>query len=147
MSPVFPILPTSYVAALWFGTNADSLILLSTPGQPDSVAGAKCVEGVLTGTHPDRFGQVSFCNAPNFFQSAFALVASGHLVVPPLGTAKDGQPCPTVRDFGVVDQDQSDNVVTTYLLTTDGTVAQNTTANRAAVSVLFLPVVLPSLSL
>ena len=134
MAPVFPILPVNYVSALWFGTNAGTLILLPTSGKPDSVAGANCVEGVLTGTHSDKFGQVSFCNAPAFFQAAFALVASGKLVVPPLGTGSDGQPCPTVRDFGVVDQDQSDNVVTTYLLTTKGTVAQNTTANRASVS-------------
>ena len=34
-----------------------------------------------------------------------------------LGKAKDGLPCPTVRDFSVVDQDQSDNVTTDYLVT------------------------------
>jgi hypothetical protein len=34
-----------------------------------------------------------------------------------------------VRSFFVVDQDQSDNVTTVYLFTTDGKVAQNTAAN------------------
>jgi hypothetical protein len=31
-----------------------------------------------------------------------------------LGMGKDGLTCPSVRDFGFVDQDQSDNVTTTY---------------------------------
>jgi hypothetical protein len=35
-----------------------------------------------------------------------------------------------VRDFFTVDQDQSDNVLTTYLLTSEGRLAQNTAANR-----------------
>jgi hypothetical protein len=47
------------------------------------------------------------------------------LHVPPLGTAADGKPCPTVRDFFVVDQDQSDNLPTTYLSTEIG-LAQKT---------------------
>jgi hypothetical protein len=37
----------------------------------------------------------------------------------PGGKARDGLPCPTVRDFAVVDQDQSDNVNTHYLATAD----------------------------
>lgn len=59
--------------------------------------------------------------------------------MPPLGTAKDGKPCLTVRDFAVVDMDQSDNVVTDYLLvSTDPVqVAQNTKANRAKVKLIF----------
>jgi hypothetical protein len=36
-----------------------------------------------------------------------------------------------VRDFSVVDQDPSDNVTRTYLVTVDGTLAQNTAANAA----------------
>src|SRR5207237_5595690 len=50
--------------------------------------------------------------------------------VPAVGTAKDGQPCPTVRDFSVVDQDQSDNVQTQYLARADGQTAQLTAANQ-----------------
>jgi len=41
-------------------------------------------------------------------------------------------PCPTVRSFTVVDQDQSDNVQTTYLATADGKIAQMNAANAAA---------------
>jgi hypothetical protein len=37
-----------------------------------------------------------------------------------------------VRDFGVVDMDQSDNVITTYLVTADGRTAQATAANMTA---------------
>jgi hypothetical protein len=38
----------------------------------------------------------------------------------------------TTRDFTIVDQDQSDNVTTTYLVTASGQIAQNTAANVAA---------------
>jgi hypothetical protein len=50
--------------------------------------------------------------------------------VPPVGTARDGLPCPTTRDFLTVDQDQSDNVSTTYLATADGRTAQDNATNR-----------------
>jgi len=121
------------VVALWFGTNAAALRLRSQ-SSPDSTVISNCVAGTLTGTRADFFGQVSYCNSPNFFQAAFSLISAGKLVVPALGTALDGQPCPTVRDFGIVDQDQSDNVITTYILTEHGTIAQNTTSNRKRVN-------------
>ena len=54
--------------------------------------------------------------------------------VPTLATAKDGQICPTVRCFSIVDQDQSDNVDTLYLATSKGTIAQKTKANIAKLS-------------
>jgi len=54
--------------------------------------------------------------------------------VPDLGTAKDGQPCPSTRDFGLVDMDQSDNVTASYLFMPDGRIAQNTAANQAALA-------------
>ena len=50
---------------------------------------------------------------------------------PALGTAKDGQACPSVRDFSVVDQDQSDNVTTRYIIAGNGQIAQMTNANMA----------------
>ncbi|MGZ3406972.1 MAG: hypothetical protein ACXVAN_11050, partial [Polyangia bacterium] len=65
--------------------------------------------------------------------AAYSLQQAGRLnpPVPALGTALDGKACPTVRDFAVVDQDPSDNVTSTYLVTVDGTLAQNTSANAA----------------
>ena len=47
-------------------------------------------------------GQVSACNAVNFYRAANALIAEGVLKIPATGTSSDGQPCLTTRDFGVV---------------------------------------------
>jgi len=58
-----------------------------------------------------------------------SLLQGGLIVPPPLGVAFDGAPCPTIRDFFVVDQDPSDNVNTVYIVAPNGLVAQNTTAN------------------
>jgi hypothetical protein len=77
-------------------------------------------------------GQVSACNAVNFYRAANAEIANGTLTVPPIGTSKDGQPCETVRNFALVDQDQSDNVVTTYLINANGQTAQDTAANASS---------------
>ena len=79
-------------------------------------------------------GQVSACNAVNFYNLANFEIARGTLTVPPVGTSLDGQPCLTTRDFAVVDQDPSDNVITTYLINGNGQTAQNTTANAAAIT-------------
>ena len=79
-------------------------------------------------------GQVSACNAVGFYRMANAEIANGTLHVPATGTAKDGQPCLTTRSFAVIDQDQSDNVITSYLLNGNGQTAQNTAANATAVA-------------
>jgi len=75
---------------------------------------------------------VSACNAVNFYRAANAQIASGTLAIPAAGTATDGQPCQTVRDFALIDQDQSDNVVSQYLINANGQTAQATAANVAA---------------
>jgi hypothetical protein len=124
--PVVPVLPAGAIVALWTGFNGTNLTLKSASGT--SVADAHCVNG----TSGSVFGQYSYCNAPAFFAAANAAVASGQLKVPPLGTAKDGKPCPSVRDFFIVDQDQSDNVTTLYLVSPHGHIAQLTAANKAA---------------
>ncbi len=125
-APVVPTLPANAVIALWFGFNGNNLTL--TAADPNTLADANCRNG-LPGS---IFGQYSYCNAPAFFKAADAAIASGQLKVPALGTANDGKPCPTVRDYFVVDQDQSDNVTTTYLVTTKGQLAQYTAKNVAA---------------
>ena len=79
-------------------------------------------------------GQVSACNAVSFYNLANSEIAGGTLTVPPAGTSLDGQPCLTTRSFAVVDQDQSDNVITTYLINGNGQTAQNSTANAAAIA-------------
>lgn len=116
--PIVPSLPPSAVVGIWFGFNGDTLTLA---GHHNALAEGKCVNGL-----PDSpFGQFAYCNAPAFFAAANTAIAQHRLVIPPLGTAKDGKPCPTVRDFSLVDQDQSDNVTTTYLATRDGRTAQS----------------------
>jgi hypothetical protein len=126
MPPVVPVLPPNAIVALWFGYNGDTLTLQSGDGV---LAGAACVNG-LDG---ENFGQFAYCNAPAFFKAAHRAFRRGQLGIPPLGTAIDGRPCPSVRDFFAVDQDQSDNLPTSYLMISanDGTIqmAQKTQAN------------------
>jgi hypothetical protein len=126
--PVVPVLPANARVALHFGSNADGKLTLQGT---DNLADSRCVNGGPGGA-ADTFGQFAYCNAPRFFRAVQRGINYGQVQVPPLGTGKDGQPCPTSRDFSVVDQDSSDNVVTEYLQTTDGRFAQNTAANRAA---------------
>jgi len=113
-APTPVTLPPNAVVGIWFGFQGDTLKLVG-PGA------GRCVNGL----RDSLFGQFSYCNAPMFFHAARGVM------MPPIGTGTDGLPCPTVRDFAVVDQDQSDNVVTNYVLTADGQVAQDTPANRA----------------
>jgi hypothetical protein len=86
----------------------------------------------VNGQPGSPFGQFAYCGAPAFFRAANAAIAAGKLKVPQLGTGRDGKPCPTTRDFSVVDQDQSDNLDTEYLALPDGRIAQSNTANAAA---------------
>ncbi|KAF9356379.1 hypothetical protein BGX26_005369, partial [Mortierella sp. AD094] len=71
----------------------------------------------------------AFCNAYAFFAAVNA--AGKGVKITPVGTDIDGRPCPTTRFFGVIDQDQSDNVITIYLQS-GIRFAQNTQANRNA---------------
>src|SRR3984893_7759549 len=126
VAPTVPQLPANGVVALWFGSNGMNLTLQNSNG---SLAQGNCVNG-LNGS---IFGQFAYCNAPNFFKAANRALRTGTLKPTPLGVGKDGQPCPTVRNFTVVDMDQSDNVTTTYLVNGNGQTAQMTAANAAAV--------------
>lgn len=123
--PVVPQLPANGIVALWFGSNGNNLTLKGTNG---SLRQGRCVNGA----NGSIFGQFAYCNAPAFFRAANLAIQGGLLKPPALGMANDGQLCPSVRDFGVVDMDQSDNVVTTYLITANGQTAQMTAANAAA---------------
>ena len=121
VAPVVPALPQGAVVGIWIGYNGDN-VSLRGPGSQSCVG---AVDGSI-------FGQNAFCNATAFFAAANRAIAAGKLMPPALGTGKDGRPCPTVRDFSVVDQDQSDNTTTMYLVTAGGKLAQNTPANVAA---------------
>jgi hypothetical protein len=119
--------PDGATVGIWFGFNGTDLTLASSAGG-DSLNQGTCVNG-LQGS---IFGQFAYCNGVAFFQAANKAITAGTLTVPPIGTATDGLPCPTTRSFDLVDQDQSDNVVTHYLANADGQTAQNNKANAGA---------------
>ena len=76
--------------------------------------------------------QTPQCNAANFYRMANREIARGLLKIPAAGTGKDGQACQTTRDFALIDQDQSDNAVASYLFNpATGQTSQATAANAA----------------
>jgi hypothetical protein len=123
--PVPPKIPRGAKVILDFGFNGTNLVLTG-PGALESSSG--CVDALGQSV----IGQVSACDAVPFYTLADSEIARGILRVPALGTASDGEACQTTRDFALVDQDQSDNIYSQYLLTADGRTAQATPANEAA---------------
>jgi hypothetical protein len=115
-------IPPQDVVALWFGSNGQTLTLQDTDG---SLQAGNCVNG----SDGSLFGQFAYCNAPAFFAAMNSAIQAGKLVPPALGIERDNMICPTVRDFSLVDEDQSDNVTTTYLVTSSGEIEQNTRVN------------------
>ena len=124
-TPAAPTIARGSQVIIDVGFNGTNLVL-----QGQGARQGRCVDALGQSV----IGQVSACNAVNFYNLANREIARGTLTVPPVGTSLDGQPCLTTRNFGMVDQDQSDNVVTTYLLNGNGQTAQNTTANAAAIA-------------
>jgi hypothetical protein len=126
-APVVPTLPAGAVVTIDFGFNGTNLTQVGATR--NALRQGNCVNG-LNGS---IFGQVSFCNGTQFFQAAFRAEAQGTLKIPALGTAmKTGQPCLSTRSFQMIDQDQSDNVTTTYLLNGNGQTAQFNATNQTA---------------
>jgi hypothetical protein len=136
VAPVVPKLPSHAVVTIDIGFNG--AILRQVGATPGALRQGHCTDG----EPGSPFGQVSFCNGPNFFKAAFALERSGRLVIPSAGISRKmamtggklgtGRACPTVRNFDMVDQDPSDNVTTAYLLNpATGRTAQASAANKA----------------
>ncbi|WP_280724199.1 hypothetical protein [Kitasatospora sp. MAA4] len=116
---VLPALPERAVVGIWVSFNGAALRL---NGQ---TAAGSCV-----GRSAEQpFSQFASCNGSAFFAAATAAEHAGKLTVPPLGTARDGRPCPTTRDMGLVDQDRAGNVTTEYLTAAHGRTAQKTAVN------------------
>jgi hypothetical protein len=121
VTPTAPTIAAGSVVEISVGFNGTNLVLTG--------AGAKegnCIDAL----GQSLIGQVSACDAVQFYNVANADIAKGTLKVPALGTATDGQTCETTRDFALVDQDPSDNVVTQYLINSSGQTAQNSPANE-----------------
>jgi hypothetical protein len=122
VAPAAPAIAAGSVVEISVGFNGTNLFLTGNGARQGN-----CVDA----SGQSLIGQVSACNAVNFYKTANADVARGTLKVPPAGIASDGQACLTTRDFGTIDQDQSDNVITSYLVDGNGVTAQNTAANKA----------------
>src|SRR6266566_261111 len=109
---------------------------VTVPAHPLSAL-ALVGRGARQGNCIDAFGnslinQTPQCNAANFYRMANFEIARGLLKIPAAGTGKDGQACQTTRDFALIDQDQSDNAVASYLFNpATGQTAQATAANQA----------------
>ena len=124
-APTAPTIAAGSVVEISVGFNGTNLALTGFGARQ-----GRCVDAL----GQSLIGQVSTCNSVAFYQAAAAQIAAGTLTVPATGTAGDGQPCLTTRDFGTIDQDQSDNVITSYLVNGNGQTAQNTQANAAALA-------------
>jgi len=125
VAPTAPTIAAGSAVIIDIGFNGTNLVL-DGPGAQQG----NCVDAL----GQSLIGQVSACNAVNFYRVANADIARGTLQVPAIGTASDGQACQTVRDFALIDQDQSDNVVSQYLINANGQTAQNTAANKASLT-------------
>ena len=122
VAPTPPTIAAGSQIIISLGFNGNALALVG-PG----AAQANCIDALGN----SLINQTPQCNAANFYRLANAEIAQGTLKAPALGTAKDGQACPTTRDFSVIDQDQSDNVVARYLLDPNtGQTAQATATNQ-----------------
>jgi len=121
LAPTVPVLPVNNQVVIEFGSNGNTLTLMDNGA--GSLQAGSCVNGMVGSI----FGQYAYCNGPAFFTAAQNAIGAGLLTMPALGLGPDGLPCPTIRDFFIVDMDQSDNVVTTYLVV-GALVAQNTIA-------------------
>ncbi|MGH3256352.1 MAG: hypothetical protein ACRDOU_13330 [Streptosporangiaceae bacterium] len=125
VAPVAPTITRGSQVIIDIGSNGNNLVL-----EGQGARQGNCVDAYGQSV----IGQVSACNAVSFYRAANALIAEGALKVPAIGTSEDGQVCETVRNFALIDQDQSDNVISAYLLNANGQTAQDTAANAASMT-------------
>ena len=128
--PISFTMPKNNIVGIWFGSNGLSISL--TP--PISIQQGLCIYNIGGINSKDVFGQFAHCNAIAFFERVKQLIVNNIPLNPPipeLGTASDGEPCLTTRDFALVDMDPADNVVTTYLVDmATGKTSQNSFNNQ-----------------
>ncbi len=124
VAPTPPTITRGSQIIISMGFNGNALVLTGRGARQGN-----CIDALGNSV----INQTPQCNAANFYRMANAEIANGTLVVPPVGTsATDGQACETSESFALIDQDQSDNVDSAYLVNpTTGQVAQNNAANAA----------------
>jgi len=126
VAPVAPTIAAGSQVIISVGANGNAVALVG-PG----IRQGNCIDALGN----SLINQTPQCNAAGFYRMANAEIARGILKVPATGTGQDGQACQTTRDFALIDQDQSDNVVASYLLDpATGQTAQATAANQAAMT-------------
>jgi hypothetical protein len=121
-TPVAATVPAGSEVEISIGFNGTNLVL----------TGAGANEGnCVDADGQSLIGQVSACNAVDFYNAANKDIADGTLKVPAAGTSDDGEACETTRNFALIDQDPSDNTVTQYLINSNGQTEQATPTNVA----------------
>ena len=126
VAPTPPTIAAGSQVILSLGYNGNALALVG-PG----IRQGHCIDALGNSV----INQTPQCNAASFYRMANAEIARGILKVPATGTGQDGQACQTTRDFALIDQDQSDNAVASYLFDpATGQAAQATAANTAAMT-------------
>jgi hypothetical protein len=102
--PFVPDIKPTDIVGIWFGSNANVIVLEN----PDIT----CINGLPN----DPFGQVAACNADNFFKKAYDAYNKNKLKIPNPGVNLYGKKCYTTRNFEIIDMDQSDNVLSQYII-------------------------------
>jgi len=122
-APTPPTIARGSQVILSVGYNGNALALVGRGARQGN-----CIDALGN----SLINQTPQCNAAGFYRMANREIARGTLKIPAAGTGKDGQACQTTRDFALIDQDQSDNAVATYLFNpATGQTAQATAANQA----------------
>src|SRR6516162_5667531 len=123
VAPTPPTIARGSQVILSVGYNGNALALVGRGARQGN-----CIDALGN----SLINQTPQCNAANFYQMANREIARGTLKIPAAGIGKDGQACQTTRDFALIDQDQSDNAVASYLFNpATGQTAQATAANQA----------------
>ena len=132
--PDITSLPLNNIVIIHIGINGNTITFLPTiKDNISSLDSGNCINGL---PNDSVFGQFAYCNGVNFFQIVNKHINTGLLTIPPILNSKLGDICPTIRSFTIVDQDQSDNVLSQYIITEDLKVVQDTPFNRNCLKVL-----------
>ena len=129
--PVVPTLPANAIVTIDFGFNGTNLTQVGAT--PNALRQGRLRQRARTGRSSARSRSAT---APSSSRPLARAEAPGQAVDPGRWAprTKTGQPCPSTRSFELVDQDPSDNVTTTYLLTGNGQTAQDNATNKAALT-------------
>ena len=126
VAPTPPTVARGSQVILSVGYNGNALALVGRGARQGN-----CIDALGN----SLVNQTPQCNAANFYRMANFEIARGLLKIPATGTGQDGQACQTTRDFALIDQDQSDNAVASYLFNpTTGQTSQATAANQASLT-------------